>query len=129
MANATDTTTKENTMSTDIRYVTIETPVGTRTIPEGSPWWKGNGRGHTRDFIEVEKTMVCRSCNQRLAEDSFPTFTIPRKDGRTRSNECRECRDVRKAATAKKAKAKAARANRAAKAKAPTTNGLASLLP
>lgn len=103
-------------------FKTIDTCVGIRTIPVENRWWEGMGRGVTREFITPDTTMTCRVCKDELAETAFPTFTIPRKDGRKRSDECRDCRDARKAAEAKRAARRAAAqkgaATRAAKKEA-----------
>lgn len=89
--------------------ITLETPVGIRTILEGKEWYEGNGRGHTRDFIAADDgEMECRVCHDELPVTAFPTFSVPRKDGRKRSTECRGCRKTRKTAAAKKAARSAA---------------------
>lgn len=99
------------------KTVTIETPVGVRTLPQGKEWWEGTGRGHVREFIPTDGEMECRSCHESLPLTSFPTFSVPRKDGRTRSDECRGCRGERRIAAAKKAKRQEAARKAAAKRK------------
>lgn len=100
---------KSTKKNTEPAVVTIETPVGLRNLPEGHDWWRGNGRGHTRDFIAADGEQECRSCHDDLPLTSFPTLTVPRKDGRTRGTECRACRKVRKEKAAKAAARAAAR--------------------
>lgn len=113
---------KTTANETTEKFVKVETPVGVRQIPEGSDWWTGKGRGHTREFITDETEMECRVCHDEMPESAFPTFSVPRRDGRTRSDECRGCRNARKVkaakAAARKAKAAEKKATKAAAAKA-----------
>lgn len=100
----------------------VETVVGTRALAleAGQRWYEGEGRGYTREFIPADETQVCDRCQDELELTAFPTFSVPRKDGRTRGNTCRPCvaerRAEDKAAKARSEKARKAAAARWAKA-------------
>lgn len=97
-------------MSKKNSTTTVETPVGPRVLAEGQPWWKGNGRGHIREFIPTEGEQVCARDGESHPETAFPTFTVPRKDGRTRGTICRDCvAEVREENAARAKRQEAAR--------------------
>jgi hypothetical protein len=106
-----------STKTKTVKTVTVETPVGTRTIREDQRWWEGNGRGHVREFIPTEDTKVCARDGEEHPVTAFPTFTVPRQDGRTRGDNCRDCTAEIRAENKVKARRRAAAAKaRAAKA-------------
>lgn len=128
----TDTTTEmkgsEMGKTSDDKRTAVETPVGTRLLREDQPWWKGEGRGYTREFVLDERKQRCDTCVDRLPESAFPTLTVPRKDGRYRGTTCRSCVRDRRAEKAERErrseaarKAAATRASRKARTATKTT--------
>lgn len=102
------------------------TVVGTRALEAEQAWYQGEGRGYVREFIVREGERFCVACNTTHDLTAFPTFSVPRQNGETRSNVCRTAtrasREERKAKAVRVARAKKAAAAsakvRAAKAAA-----------
>jgi hypothetical protein len=95
----------------------LNTVVGTRVLRPEQAWFEGHGRGYIREFVPVEGRQFCTACNEHHDLKAFPTFSVPRADGRTRSNVCRAKVRAQRVANAKRAKVLASCAKaRAAKA-------------
>lgn len=77
------------------------TVVADRAVRADQEWFEGDGRGYTREFIAREGEKFCTACNEYHEITAFPTFSVPRADGRTRGDVCREV--VRARRTAAKA--------------------------
>jgi hypothetical protein len=95
----------------------LNTSVGSRVLRPTQAWFEGHGRGYVREFVPVEGTAFCTGCGEAHDLKAFPTFSVPRSDGRTRGTVCRAQVRAQRVAAAKVAarNAQLARA-RAAKA-------------
>ena len=109
--------------------VVIDTIVGERALPADhvavsskSEWYVGFGKGTTRDFVSAktdpDASHRCGSCESDLPETSFPTYSVPRKDGSVKDFRfCRKCVVVRREAKKSGSAVKAVSAPKAAKAR------------